>query len=133
MLGVNVVFHCNEYLSGDIKMDNGEDKFVGDFFKAMFILLILFIGVAGVAMSIEDIFSDEPSSWNISENVTGKQISYDSKLQRNHYFIFTDNYCFDVGLSAYNHLNKGDNLNLTKYRHGNVVTLKYGDYRYDNE
>ena len=71
--------------------DRDDLSFCGDFFKAMFILLIVFIGVADVAMSIEDIFSDVPDSWNISENVTGKQISYDSKLQRNHYFIFTDN------------------------------------------
>ena len=62
------------------------------------VLCVLFSGPATV---------EEP--WNITEHVIDKRITYvdDFMDHENHYFIFTENYCFDVSLTEYNQLVKG--------------------------
>lgn len=111
----------------------GESNFIGDFFKAMFILLLIFGVLAGVGITIEDLLSDTPTSWDTMENVTFKQISYDSRYHENRYFIFTDNYCFDVtDLKVYNNISVGDQVNVTVDKY-NLAYLNYGDHIFNNE
>lgn len=76
---------------------------------------------------------EEP--WNITEHVIDKRITYvdDFMDHENHYFIFTENYCFDVSLTEYNQLVKGDNVTITLYHSDGYGHLRLGDHMYMSE
>ena len=112
--------------------EKSDSTWFGGFLKGIFILLFLMCVFYGVMVVAEDVMYTGPSSWDVMENVTFKEISYDSRYHENRYFIFTDEYCFDVDLNVYNKINVGDKVNLTVDKYNNVV-LKYGEHRYGKE
>lgn len=54
---------------------------------------------------------------NTTEHIIDMKITYinDFAEHRNHYFVFTENYCYDIPLSEYSKLHKGDVVNITIY------------------
>lgn len=104
------------------EIDSGEETIC---IGVVFIVMLLIIGYGMLT-------PPEQVPVNITGHVLDKQIVYDdhSFMHENHYFIYTEDYCFDVNLHTYNLLNKGDTVNLTKY-YG--VTLDIGDYSFSAE
>lgn len=92
---------------------------------AALILIILMASFYG------DIDIGEPVL--VHEKIVDKRITYinDFLDHTNHYFIFTDNYCFDVPLNVYNQLDKGDLVNVS-VRDG-YGSLVYGEDMYLSE
>ena len=100
-------------------INNGEETIC---IGVIFIVMLLIAGY-GVLTYHESV------PVNMTGHVLDKKIVWDdhSVVHENRYFIFTEDYCFDVDLHTYNLLDKGDVVNLTDY-HG--VTLDIGNHRF---
>lgn len=101
------------------ELNNGDETIC---IGVVFIVMLLILGYGLLA-------PPEHVPVNITGHVLDKQIVYDdhSFVHENHYFIYTEDYCFDVDLHTYNLLNKGDVVNLTDY-YG--VRLDIGNYSF---
>ena len=99
----------------------------GDETICLGVIFVVMLLIAGYGLLTYPEHVAEPV--NITAHVIDKQIVYDNGLyvDKNHYFIYTEDYCFDVNLHTYNLLNKGDTVNLTDYC---GVTLDIGNYSF---
>lgn len=98
------------------------------------IIVILFF--VGLPIFGYNIFEVHVESKEITEHIVDKQIVYDSGFMehQNKYYIYTENYCFNVQLSEYNQLKNGSSVNITVY--GEIFNsghLNVGDKVYVSE
>lgn len=68
------------------------------------------------------------NSYNVTEHIVEKKSVYTYKFMDNgfEYFIFTENYCFEVDIGSYNNLRVNDSVIVT------VDNIGSGSFRYDN-
>lgn len=101
--------------------------------NALVIGLLLLVAIVSCVLFGGPTIAEEP--WNVTEHIVDKRIMYvdDFMDHENHYFIFTENYCFDVSLTEYNQLVKGDNVTITLYPGDGYGHLRLGDHMYMSE
>ena len=99
-------------------MSDGKD--IVDFFKAMMILLFIFI----MLLAIVNVVSP-PDHINMTEKVVNKETVHLHKFMDNDpdYYIYTESYCFNLNLHDYNSLSVGDNVNISVEEGTNFATL----------
>jgi len=100
-----------------------------DFLKAMAILMFFFM----VLYLIWGVVAPEPQL-NVSEKIVDKEIVHLHKFMDTDpdYYIYTENYCFNLNLHDYNSLNVGDSVNLTVMNGTNFATLVLDTGEYYN-
>lgn len=101
-----------------------------EFFEAMFILLLIFMGLACVFTIV---YPSEVVM--VNGTVVGKEIVHQHKFLDNDpdYYVYTEDYCFNVDLHDYNNLNVGDIVSIERESNGTMmVTLVLDDSRYYN-
>ena len=110
-----------ELMKRDI--DNGEYVIC---MGVIFVIMILIMGYGLLSYK-------ETVPVNMTGHVVDKQIVWvDGFMDHtNHYFVFTEDYCFDVDLHTYNQLDKSDRVNLTEY-YGSV-TLNIGNHSFRSD
>ena len=102
----------------------------------VFVGWLLVLCVVGYCLFVpggSNLLVHEVSYVNVSENVVGKEIVYDSGFMAhdNHYFVFTDTCCFDVPLVEYNKLKVGDKVVISRLSdEDSGGSLILGEYRY---
>lgn len=84
------------------------------------VILMTFLVLSNMGLIPADWFSVEYT--NVTEVIVDKQITFIDQMfqHENHYFIFTEDYCFDIDLSDYNKLNVGDKVNLNVSEYGSA-------------
>lgn len=103
--------------------------------KLVFIFVCIMAIVFIASMSIYFMSNGEydTSYQNCSATVINKETvyKYGFPISGFHYYIFTDKYCFDVDLKAYNQMKINDSVVL-EVHNDNLAYLYCGEYKYSN-
>ena len=108
-----------------------------EYYKIRLILSIIVFSMIVVGVSFLGVFdySFDTEHYKYSERIMGKEIVWTNGFISGefHYYVFTNNYCFDVDLNDYNQLDVNESVVLRSGGYGNFVQLCMDDKYYVSE